>query len=224
MAEKDFTEIVCIIDRSGSMSSIRDDAQGGFEAFIEEQQKVPGKASVTLAQFDSEYEVVWENKPLGEIRKGDYVLMPRGSTALLDAVGKTVQTVRERLSKTDEAKRPEKMIVAIITDGHENASKEYQRKEIMKIINHQRDKHKWEFLFLAANQDALGEAQHIGIHGAQAMNFAATGKGVKCAYGSMSRGISSYRTSGKVDLPDNAEDDDVDSEEQKKSESTPSSS
>ena len=210
MAQDNLTEIVCIVDRSGSMESIRSDAQGGFDTFIEEQQKEPGEATVTLAHFDDKYELVWENKPLKDIKKGDYVLMPRGMTALLDAVGKTVKTVGERLSKTDEDKRPGKVIVTIITDGHENHSKEYRRQQIMEMINHQRDKYKWEFLFLAANQDALAEASHIGIKGAQAMNFAATGQGMKAAYGSMSRGISSYRSTGHTELPDNAEEDDDD--------------
>ena len=151
MAQENLTEIVCIVDRSGSMDAIRKDAQGGFDAFIEEQQKEPGEATVTLAQFDDKYEMVWENKPLVEIKKGDYLLMPRGMTALLDAVGKTVRSVGERLDRTDEDKRPAKVIVTIITDGHENHSKEYKREQIMEMINHQRDKYKWEFLFLAAN-------------------------------------------------------------------------
>lgn len=216
MAKKDFTEIVCIVDRSGSMASIRDDAQGGFDTFIEDQKTQPGEAAVTLAQFDDEYEMVWENKPVQEIQKGDYLLMPRGMTALLDAVGKTVQSVGERLAKTAEDERPEKVIIAIITDGHENHSKEYKRKQIMDIINHQRDKYKWEFLFLAANQDAIGEAGSIGIKGHHAMNFAATGKGVKCAYASMSRGISSYRSTGHTELPDDAEEDSEDKDKKPK--------
>jgi len=208
MPEKDLTEIVCIIDRSGSMHKIKEDAQGGFDAFIEEQKKVEGKATITLAQFDDKYEMVWENRPLEEINKGDYSLMPRGQTALLDAIGKTVQIVGERLSKTDEDKRPDKVLVMIITDGMENHSKEYKRRPIMEMINHQTDKYKWEFLFLAAGQDAIGEASKIGIQAKNAMNFAASGQGVQAAYAGMSKGVSSYRTTGHTELPDDAEEDD----------------
>jgi len=206
MPQKDLTEIVCIIDRSGSMQSISSDAQGGFDAFIEAQQKEEGKAAITLAQFDNEYEMVWENRPLEEIKKGDYLLMPRGSTALLDAIGKTVQTVGERLHKTAESARPEKVLLMIITDGMENHSKEYNRTQIMDMISHQRDTYKWEFLFLAANQDAIKEAAHIGIQSRNAMNFMASASGVSNAYDICSAGVSKYRRTGKTDLPDNAED------------------
>jgi len=209
MPQKDLTEIVCIIDRSGSMGSIQKDAQGGFDAFIEEQKKVPGKATVTLAHFDDAYELVWENRPLEDIKKGDYLLMPRGLTALLDAIGKTVQKVGERLSKTAEEKRPEKVMVTIITDGQENHSKEYKRKQIMEMINHQRDTYKWEFMFLAANQDAIGEAQTIGIPAHLSMNFAASGQGVRAAYHVASKSMHRYRTTGHTELPDDAEDDKV---------------
>jgi uncharacterized protein YegL len=224
MPQDNLTEIVCIIDRSGSMQSIREDAQGGFDSFIEEQQKEEGKATVTLAQFDNEYEMVWSNRPLETIKKGEYLLMPRGQTALLDAVGKTVGLVGERLSKTDEAERPGKVLVMIITDGMENHSKEYNRKQIMEMINHQRDKYNWDFLFLAANQDAIGEARGIGIKGAHAMNFAATGQGVKSAYAGMSRGVSKYRRTGHTELPDHAEDDDKKPEGKKKAGFRPRSS
>jgi len=224
MPQKDLTEIVCVVDRSGSMASIREDAQGGFDTFIEDQQKVPGKATVTLAQFDDHYEMVWENRPLEEIKKGEYVLMPRGMTALLDAVGRTVQQVGERLAKTDEDKRPDKLIVTIITDGHENASREYKRQQVMEMITHQQDKYKWEFLFLAANQDAIAEAHSIGIKKDCAMNFAATRDGVQRGYSIASRGITSYRTTGHTELPDNAEEDVKKPKEKKKTGSRPHTS
>lgn len=193
--KKNHTELVCIIDRSGSMESIKDDAIGGFNSFLESQRGVPGTASVTLVLFDDRYEVVHENVDLKVIENlTDKTFVPRGMTALLDAVGKTINTIGERLSKTDEDQRPEKVMVCILTDGMENSSKEFSREKIKEMVNHQRDKYKWEFSFLAANQDAFCEAGKIGIKEEFTSGFLATAKGTRDVLRTMGAYATSYRT------------------------------
>lgn len=201
---QNLTEIVVIVDRSGSMVAIQRDAQGGLNTFIDEQKKLPGEATLTLVQFDTEYEMLCENKPIRDVQP--YVLTPRGATALLDAMGITIAKIGERLSKTPEAQRPGKVLVAVITDGEENSSKEFTREKVFEMIKHQREVYKWEFVFIAANQDAIQAGASYGI--ANAMNFAPTGMGVSCAYMNLTRSAAQYRSTGYIDqLPVDAEDD-----------------
>lgn len=195
MSKQGLSEIVCIIDRSGSMSTIRDDAIGGFNTFLDEQKKIPGDANLTMVLFDDEYILYHDAKPLKDVPNLDtksYV--PRGMTALLDAIGKTIVKVGERLSNTPEDQKPEKVIVAILTDGQENHSSEYKsHSKIMEMINHQRDIYSWEFIFLAANQNAIKEGAALGIKASDSYNFAPTSSGIRTAYSDMSRSIGSYR-------------------------------
>ncbi|PWN06477.1 vWA domain-containing protein [Rhodohalobacter mucosus] len=192
--KKGLSEILCIIDRSGSMNTIKSDAIGGFNTFLAEQKKQPGEASFTFVQFNTEMEVVHENKPLNNVEPiTDDDFIPGGATALLDAVGFTIDSTGKRLANTPEANRPEKVIVAILTDGQENSSKEYHLSKIKKMIKHQKEKYSWEFIFLGANQDAFSEAYKIGIDNKDAFNFAATDEGVRSAYNDMSIRVSDYR-------------------------------
>lgn len=196
MSRKNHTEIVCIIDRSGSMSSIREDAIGGFNSFIESQKNVDGTASVSLILFDHEYNVVYENIELSEVESlNSDTFVPRGSTALFDAIGKTINSVGNRLHNTSEENRPEKVMVCILTDGCENASIEFTNENIKEMIEHQREKYSWEFSFLAANQDAFSGAKSMGISDQYTMNFMSTGDGTRSAMKTMSDYTSSYRTS-----------------------------
>lgn len=189
------SEIVCIVDRSGSMGSIADDAIGGFNTFLEDQKKVPGEATLTYVQFDHEIDTVLENKPLDRVEPIDTkTYQPRGTTALLDAVGTTIDSTGDRLNGVPEASRPGKVIVAILTDGMENASKKYTRSRIKEMIQHQKEKYNWEFIFLAANQDAFAEGAQLGIDKKDTFNFAATGVGVRSAYRNMSDSTTQYRT------------------------------
>ncbi len=139
MARKGLTEIVMVIDRSGSMATIKDDAIGGLNTFIEEQQKVKGEANLTTVLFDDEY-ILWHDgvdiKKVEPFTERTYV--PRSMTALLDAIGKTANDVGERLRKTKEKDRPEKVLFVILTDGMENASKEFTKPQIVEIIDHHR--------------------------------------------------------------------------------------
>lgn len=205
MTDQNLTEIVCIVDRSGSMASIQDDVIGGFNRFLEDQKKVPGKASMTYVQFDDKYEIVHNGKPIQDVPAlTSETYKPRGQTALLDAIGKTMNDVGTRLSKMPEEKRPGKVIAVVLTDGKENASREFTQSMVKQMIEHQRDTYKWEFVFLAANQDAFASAQAIGV--AHSMNFAPTGTGVRKAYDSYSRSVTGYRSSGHIDDVDLKDD------------------
>ena len=188
------SEIICIIDRSGSMAAIAKDAIGGFNTFLEEQKKVPGEATLTLVQFDTEYEVLHENTPLQDVPGlNENTFLPRGMTALLDAVGKTIDNIGKRLANMPEKNRPQKVIVAILTDGQENSSREYKLEKIKEMITHQTEKYQWEFIFLGANQDAFEEAAKIGISLQNAVNYAATPIGVRNAYSDLSNRVSRSR-------------------------------
>jgi hypothetical protein len=195
MSKKGHTEIVCILDRSGSMESIRADAIGGFNTFIEGQKKVAGTASVSLVLFDHEYSIAYSNIGLNEVKLMDSAtFVPRGSTALLDAIGRTINDVGARLSNMLEDDRPEKVMVCILTDGYENCSKEFTKSKIKEMIELQRNQYNWEFSYLGANQDAFAEAGNLGISKQYTAGFVANAVGTRCAYASMDTMIGSYRT------------------------------
>jgi len=195
-SEETFSEIICIIDRSGSMGSIVNDAIGGFNTFLEEQKELPGKATLTFVQFDTEYEVVHESKPIQDVPiLNSKTYKPRGGTALLDAIGKTINDTERRLSNMLEESRPDKVIIAILTDGEENSSKKYSLSEIKEKISLQKEKHKWEFIYLGANQDAFAEAAKLGIAAKDSFNYMATGIGIRHAFSAnMGAQVASYRT------------------------------
>ena len=190
------SEIVCIVDRSGSMDSIRSDAIGGFNAFLSDQKQQPGEAMLSLVLFNHEYKLVYDHIDIAKTPKlTDKTYQPAGMTALLDAVGRTIDAVGERLAATPEAQRPAKVIVAILTDGLENASKDYSRDKVAKMIQRQQQKYSWEFIFLAANQDAIAAAQDISITAKDAVAFTSTGEGVRTAYTAMSAEVTRRRKS-----------------------------
>lgn len=205
---KNATEIVCVLDRSGSMQAIKDDAIGGFNQFLSDQKKLPGEAAMTLVQFDDTYEKLFVSKKLQDVEplnKDTYI--PRATTALLDALGKTIDEVGIKLKDTPENDRPNKVIFVIITDGMENASKEYNHQQVMEKVNRQRDIYKWEFIFLAANQDAIKAGRDIGIPASHVANFAATGMGQRMAYGMATNAVCSYRMRGAIHADWNKETD-----------------
>lgn len=159
--KNDLTDITLVVDRSGSMDQVREDAEGGVNAFIQEQAKQPGQALLTLLQFDTEYELVHRGVPVAEAPP--YKLEPRGMTALLDAIGTAINETGQRLAKLAEDERPGLVIFVVMTDGLENSSKEFTRSQIKKMIEHQQDKYGWHFNFLGANQDAFAEAGQMGM-------------------------------------------------------------
>jgi len=158
---KNLTDIVLVVDRSGSMISCKDDAQGGIKTFIEEQKKVEGDANFTLVQFDNEYDFIHKGIPIADVP--EYTLCPRGSTALLDAVGRAINETGERLSKISENNRPGCVVFVIVTDGCENASKEFTRDQIRKMITCQKDEYNWQFTFIGADDSTFAEAGSLGI-------------------------------------------------------------
>lgn len=167
------TEIAFILDRSGSMQALVEPAIVGFNRLLREQQQEPGSARFTLVLFDDRYEVPVKSLPIAEVVELDTTtFVPRGGTALLDAIGYTIDGLGKRLAETPEADRPGQVIVAILTDGMENASHQFSWADISKLIHHQTEKYQWKFLFLGANQDAIATAARMNIRAVDSSNFA----------------------------------------------------
>jgi Mg-chelatase subunit ChlD len=190
---KNLTEIIFLLDRSGSMAGLERDTIGGFNAFIERQCGLEGETLLTAVLFDDEYEVLWEGVDAKEARLTDKDYYARGMTALLDAAGKTILDVGCRLSKTSEEQRPGKVIVVITTDGMENASREFTYEKVKELIKHQQEKYNWEFIFLGANIDASREAESIGICMDNAYQFEASEQGLKSMYSIVSEAVTEKR-------------------------------
>lgn len=201
------TDITIVLDRSGSMQSVATDTIGGFNKFLADQQAAPGTAAITLNQFDDKYERIIDAKPIAEAKPLDgTTFVPRGSTALLDAIGKSIEDTGKRLEGTPENDRPSKVVCVIITDGHENASHRFSRQQIDAMIREQRDKWQWEFVFLGANQDAIATAASMGIPAAAAMSYAGNAAGTTAAYASVSRAMSMMRSGGAKGMAFSDED------------------
>ena len=169
------TEIAFILDRSGSMQSIAEATVDSFNSFLATQQKEHEElpAQLTLVLFDTEFEVLYSPVPVPEVKRLDQVTYrPDGCTALLDAIGHTIEETGKRLAAMDEKDRPATVIIAILTDGEENSSKLYKSQKIHEMIKHQQEVYGWKFLFLGANQDAIATATKMGIdHGHSATFF-----------------------------------------------------
>ena len=193
MTNHNLTEIAIILDRSGSMDSIREDMIGGFATFVAEQAKLPGKCVVSLYQFDDRFECVYEERSVRHTRQLE--LVPRGSTALLDACGRAVTMIGERLAGKAEEHRPSKVVVLIITDGRENASREYSRAQVQELIRRQHDVYGWQFAYLGANVDAFTEARGLGVEAGA--NYQPTRGGVRGMYGAVGAAVANYRSSGE---------------------------
>ena len=169
MTNPDLTYIQAIIDRSGSMQSIREDAEGGFNSFIADQRALPGQCRVSLAQFDNEYEVVYRDLPIDEVPP--LVIVPRGSTAMLDAIGRTVHDLGARLAALPEAERPGTVIVGVVTDGMENSSREFNYQMVHELITTQEQQYSWTFMYMGADQDAIEQGSKMGINADRAMTY-----------------------------------------------------
>lgn len=191
------TAILSICDRSGSMASIIDDAIGGLNFFIEEQKKEEGEASLTLVLFDDQYDEIFVDTPIKDVPEiTRSVYSPRGSTALLDAIGKGVTSLERKLDAMPEDERPEVIIVSVLTDGQENASREFNLQGIKSLIEEKRTKHNWVFMFLGAGEDSLKDAGSYGFAANMTSKFDATGIGAKAAYRSVSSMSSGMRGQG----------------------------
>lgn len=193
---ENLTEMVFVLDRSGSMSGLAADTIGGFNELIEKQKKIEGDAYVTTVLFDHEYEVLHDHVALKEVAPlTDKEYFARGSTALLDAVGRTINAVGVRLAATPEEERPGHVVFVITTDGMENASREYTAKQVREMVEHQQQKYSWQFVFLGANMDAVSEAGKLGISAKYAADFTPSHSGVRKMYSmALDRVMSGKRT------------------------------
>lgn len=190
----DLVEIACVVDRSGSMASICTDAIGGFNTFLASQKAQPGSTKFTLVLFDDQYDVVHNGSDIQVVENlNTSTFVPRGSTALLDAIGKTIDDIGARLSQTPERERPGKVILAILTDGEENSSEVYTPEKVESMLRHQQEKYQWEVVFLAANQDAIMAAKKLAIPSENAFNFNASPKGMEMAFSALSDDINQRR-------------------------------
>jgi hypothetical protein len=187
------THIICILDRSGSMSSIMDDSIGGFNTFLKKQKELPDEATITIALFDDKYELIYDNvdiKKAEELTKKDWY--PRGTTALYDAIGKTINSEKQNFIKLGK-EAPAKVLVCVVTDGHENASHEYNLETIKKLIK-SCEEDDWNFIYLAANQDAFSVGTSFGISAGNTFTYTADSVGVMNMTATLNDASMSYRS------------------------------
>ena len=192
--KKDLTELVFILDRSGSMSGLESDTIGGYNAMLEKQKKAAGEAVITTVLFDDSYELLHDRinlKGIAPITDKEYFV--RGSTALLDAIGKTINKIGNAQKHTQESERAEHVMFIITTDGMENASHEFSYDKIKKMIEHQKKTYNWEFMFLGANIDAIATAASFGIDRDRAVNYHADSQGTMLNYEVISEAVCSLR-------------------------------
>lgn len=176
-------EVVCIIDESGSMSDLRDDTIGGFNAYLETLKELEKDVKLTLVTFSDVYKTVIDGlnvKSIKKLTKKDY--SPNGNTALLDAVGSTMIKVGRRLADTPEQERPGKVSFFIATDGQENASREFSIEKIKDMVKEQTEKYSWDFVFAGANIDAFGAGSSMNVNAANIANYTADSVGTRSLY------------------------------------------
>ncbi len=194
------TELIFILDRSGSMQGLEEDTMGGFDGMLKQQQQQAGTCRVTTVLFDDYYELLHNRLPLGKVQplSGKQYFV-RGTTALLDAMGRTITRFAELQKVLQRGERADQVVVVVITDGMENASQEYGYEQIKKMVSTQRDRFGWEFIFLGANIDAIGTAANIGIHAERAANYNADEMGLPLMYEAVSQTIGRMRRGHSVD-------------------------
>ena len=188
------TELVFILDRSGSMSGLESDTIGGYNAMLEKQKKESGEATVTTVLFDDKYELLHDRtdlKGIAPITDREYYV--RGCTALLDAIGKTIQKIANVQKHTSPENRADKVLFVITTDGMENASREYTYDKIRALVERQKQEYGWEFLFLGANIDAISTARRFGIGADRAVNYHADSAGTRLNYDAVGKAVSAVR-------------------------------
>ena len=193
------TELAFILDRSGSMCGLEADTIGGYNAMLEKQKKEAGEAIVTTVLFDDQYELLHDRidlRGIAPITDRDYYV--RGSTALLDAIGKTIQKIANIQKRTAPEFRADRVLFVITTDGHENASREYSYSKVKALLERQKKQYDWEFLFLGANIDAIATAQRFGIEADRAVDYHADGEGTQLNYQVLSETVSCVRAGAPI--------------------------
>jgi uncharacterized protein YegL len=193
------TEVIFIVDKSGSMAHLTGDTIGGFNGFIESQKAIDGKATLTTVLFDTYTKTLHDGVDIHEVKpmtKTDYIA--GGATAMLDAIGETINRVQDRHDELG-VEKPDNVIVAITTDGEENSSRKFTKSQIEKMIKHQTNSHGWKFMFLGANMDAVKEAESIGISKDWSVTYDYTTRGVNSVYATMDCMATAARTDIEVD-------------------------
>ena len=197
MTDPTYTDITMVLDRSGSMQSIKDDTIGGFDAFIGEQGRLPGRCTVSLVQFDNVYEEVYTGRDIADVP--GLTLVPRGSTAMLDAIGRAVNATGARLAAMPEDRRPGTVIVGIMTDGLENASREFTYPMVKALIEQQEQVYGWTFMYMGANQDAIEVGASLGVARDRSLTYA--GLKVAAAMGAYSASVGTIREAVAAGAP-----------------------
>ena len=195
---KNLTEVVFILDRSGSMEGLEADTIGGFNSMLAKQKKTEGEVLVSTVLFDHEIEILHDRVPLSEVKnmtREKY--WTRGSTALLDAVGSSIQHIKNVHKYDREEDRPDKTLFVITTDGMENSSHHFDYNEVKKLVEAQKESG-WEFIFLGANIDAIGTASHLGIDADRAVNYHSDSIGTKAIFSGISSFVSSFAAMPEV--------------------------
>lgn len=201
--KSNYTHIIVVLDRSGSMSSVQTDAIGGFNTFLETQKNLKTKATMSVVLFDDQYEPLYGGKDvdLSDVKElTTSTFVPRGSTALYDAIGKSINNYIATYEGLNKADRPDKVLVIIVTDGEENASKEYDSKRVNTLIT-DRKKNNWQFMFLCATEEAFKTGAQLGASRGNTFQFQNTPVGNQTMYSKMSMASLSYR-SADVNAPD----------------------
>jgi len=196
--KKNLTELVFILDRSGSMCGLESDTIGGFNSMLKKQQAEPGECRITTVLFDDEYEILHDRidlEAVGPLTESEYFV--RGSTALLDAVGKTIRKIINVRKRTAPDYRAEKVLFVITTDGMENASRNFSYSQIKSLIKQQKSRYGWEFVFLGADIDAVDVADRIGIGRNRAQNYRKDSDGIALNYSVLCETVSAYRAAPK---------------------------
>lgn len=197
--KKNLTELVFILDKSGSMSGLERDTIGGFNSMLDQQRKVDGECVITTVLFDNRYELLHDRIDIHAVQPitgKEYFV--GGSTALLDAIGRTIHKIDMAQKNTAEDYRAEKVMFVIITDGEENASRHYSSAQIRQMIQHQKERYGWEFIFLGANIDAVETAGRFGIDADRAVDYVPDGEGTELNYRMMSQTVATFRECGAV--------------------------
>ena len=197
--KKNLTELVFILDKSGSMSGLEKDTIGGFNSLLDQQRKVDGECVITTVLFDNRYELLHDRidiRAVQPITGKEYFV--GGSTALLDAIGRTIHKIGTAQKNTTEDYRAEKVMFVIITDGEENASRCYSSMQIRQMIQRQKERYGWEFIFLGANIDAVETAGRFGIDADRAVDYVPDGEGTELNYRMMSETVATFRECGAV--------------------------
>lgn len=197
--KKNLTELVFILDKSGSMAGLEKDTIGGYNAMLEQQRKLPGECVITTALFDHRYELLHDRIDIRAVRpitEKEYFV--GGTTALMDAIGKTIHKIAAAQKNTAEDYRAEKVMFVIITDGAENSSREYSSDRVKAMIEKEKTRYGWEFVFLGANIDAVETAGRFGIGADRAVDYVPDSAGTELNFRAMSKAVASFRQCGAV--------------------------